>query len=469
MKIVILSVVALVLLGCVNPTGVSTDDVVKYEEGRAHYSSDEYHDAIADFQELVSDYPWSSKVDNALEYWGKSLLKLADADESALLYDSAYEVFSRIPEKSSGYVEAQYYAGEALLGSFEDEGDISRSTVVTQFYSVYRNWPKNSYAEKSIKEIVSLFLEEELEDSASYYASLIGMTIDDSLIAEEKAIYSSARALYISATKSDLTADYDKAISALIAYQDGATNDSLSAEAGFYIAKSYYRSSRYEEALPWIETTLQSEDVSRETLEEALYRKGYSLHVLDRISEAKEALESYADSYEDGAYELYSWRYLGEVTLALADTASALEWFDKVVDKDSLCSSDEAALFTLGEIHYKQDDYSDTRERLELYLERYPTASLSDAANSYRMIGHSYRKQEALPQALQWFEDGLAKDEFKAGTYYDNLLYWAGAVAYDLAQIEKAKGYLEMYIQEFPNGSYKSSAESTLAKIDGGY
>lgn len=467
MKIGLLLALALLFVGCINPTSVATDDVKTYEEGKALYDKEEYEGAIADFMIVVNDFPWSSKVDNSFEYWGKSLLALA-ADNSEL-YDSAFAVFMKIPEKSSGYVEGQYYAGVALHERYYNDKAISRDSTVSHLYGVYSSWPKNSYGKRSIELIVSLFLAEDEEDSAAHYAAMIGESIDDSLSIADKETYSSARSLYIAATKSDALADYDKAITALKAYQNGAKSDSLFGEAGFYIAKSYYRSDRYEEALPWLKATLGDGNVSRETLEEALYRKGYALQELDSLSGAKNALESYADLYEDGSYKLYAWRYLGSISLLLMDTVTAVNWYEKVIDEDSICSSDEEALLTLGEISYKRDAFEVAREALESYLDRYPNESAGDAANSYRMIGHCYRKENNLIKAQEWFEEGLARDEFKDGSYYDNLLYWAGDVAYDLKQSSKAKEHLEMYLQLYPDGSYKVNAESTLTKINGGY
>lgn len=469
MRLSLYAVLLLFTVGCVNPTSVATDDVKKYDEGKALYDSSEYRAAIAEFSAVVNDFPWSSKVDNSLEYWGKSLRNLADSDENRSLYDSAFTIFMKIPEKSSGYVEAQYYAGITLYDIYELDKGVGRDSVVTHLYGVHTSWPKNSYAKKSIEQIVSLFLEEDEEDSAKHYAKIIGQSIDDSLTIADKEKYSSARSLYIAATKSDESADYDKAITALKEYQKSAMSDSLSGEAGFYIAKSFYRSDRYSDALPWLTQTLDDENVSRETSEEALYRKGYALQELDSIASAKMAFESYTSQYENGAYELYAWRYLGAITLDLLDTTSALEWYEKVIAEDSVSSSDEEALFAVGSIYYKRDAYGNAREKLEVYLERYPNESASDAANSHRMIGHCYRKEDNLSKAQVWFEKGLATEAFKDGTYHDNLLYWAGSIAFDLNQTEKAKEHLEEYLERYPDGSYKANAESTLAKINGGY
>lgn len=457
------------LYGCLNPVDVDTNDVEKYEDGKSLYTQERYNEAVVAFKYVVDEYPWSSKVDNSLEYWGKSLLELNEDSQSLALYDSAISVFSQIPSKSSGYVEALYYEGKILREIYENVESIERDSAVKKLYAVYEKYPKNSYAVKSVEEIVSLFLEDDESDSAKHYADIISLAIDDSLELADKSAYQSARSLYIAATKSDATADYDAAITALKSYKSSSINDSLAVEASHYIGKSYYRSDRYGDALPWFDTVLTSDNVSHETLGEATYRKAYCLMSLKRAAEAVTAFKKYDAEFSGGAYELYTWQYLGELEQETGTESAALSWYEKVIGKDTLCSSDEAALYEAGDLYYGSDSFEKAISTLSKYVERYLAESATKSANAYRLIGHSYRKSGDLNKAFIWFDNGVDDDAFESTTYYDNLLYWAGAVAYDLNDLDGAKEHLQNYVDSYPTGSYITSAQSTLAKINGGY
>ncbi len=463
MKIFLLSFL-LLLVGCINPVSVDTDDVALYGEAREAYDADEYDKAISTFKEIVDDYPWSSKVDNSLEYWGKALLKQATKSDDTELYDSAYSTFGRIPVKSSGYVEAYYYQGLSLQGNFEADGAVTRDSVVTTLVTIHSKWPKNEYAEKAVRVVVDLFLEEEMEDSAKYYAKMIGFEIGDTLSDIEKEQYGAARSLYITATKSDAKEDYDTAISALKDYISSATNDSLKAEAIMYVGKSYYRSDRYSESTTWFEQVLDS-DASDATIEESLYRVAYAYYKTSNTEKAKEYFKQYTEDYSEGEYLLSSLSYLGKIAEDTGDEAGALKWYREVISQDVKGSEDRAALFSVGEISYGQNEFDSTVTLLSRYLSRYPFDDLQDAANSYRLIGHAHRKNNRLDDALESFESVVNEERYHETNYYDNTLYWAGRVSYDLGDKDQAKEYLEEYLELFPTGNYSTNAEATLQKI----
>lgn len=462
------SVILVIFFGCVTPVEVKTDDVKAYDRGKKHYDATEYSLAIDEFKTLVTDMPWSSKVDNALEYWGKSLLKLNEDKKEITLYDSAIAVFNKIPEKSSGYVEAKYYIGNALYGIYDEDESISRDSLISSLFSVYNTWPANYYAKKSIELIVAVFLEEDESDSAKYYGELVGISVDDSLTVLEKERYQAARSLYIAATKSDNLTDYNKAIDSLKAYVSDASIDSLEDEALFYIGKSYYRSDRYREAISWFTTVRASEDVSEDSKEEALYREGYCYMKSGSSDTAISLLEEYDETYSEGDFIQYSWRYLGELTLSKSDTTKAVDWYGKIISKGEKGSNEEEALYALGVLKYTLNEFDFCITHLSNFLLKYGDASANSRANSHRLLGHSYRKKDSLAESETWFKKGVDEDSFKVTQYYDNLLYWCGSVHYDLNKKSEAKGYLETYLSLYPDGSYKTNAESLLSEINGG-
>lgn len=160
--------------GC-SPVVYESEDEKLYDRGYLAYSDSAYQHqtgylaaldtAIELFNRVITDHPYSSKVDNAQYFLGKTHIDYAQHCARSSDTTAAVEHYKRAPlsleaidAKSNYYVDGLYYAAHARLGLNEIQpGEQWPDQVIQSFFSVASGFAQHSRAAYSLREIGHIY------------------------------------------------------------------------------------------------------------------------------------------------------------------------------------------------------------------------------------------------------------------------------------------------------------------------
>ena len=149
--------------------------------------------------------------------------------------------------------------------------------------------------------------------------------------------------------------------------KDGKLNDN---DINLLIGDAYYRTSKYDEAVPFLE---KYNRLSKTTRDED-YRLGYAYFKSGHYQEAVKLFDRVKQ--EEDSLGQVSYYHIGECMLQLKNIVSARSAFERAafIDADPVIKED--ALYNYATLSYRMDinPYDEAVEAFELYLNRYPNS-----------------------------------------------------------------------------------------------
>lgn len=124
MKQLLLILTLLIFIGC-SVEYVLTEDEAFFSDAKSMYEESKYSEAITLFTKIITDCPWSSRVDDSWYYQGLSKLGLAEVNEELVAPEfvpEAISSFQTVPENSNHFVDAIFEIGYSyyLLQNYDN-------------------------------------------------------------------------------------------------------------------------------------------------------------------------------------------------------------------------------------------------------------------------------------------------------------------------------------------------------------
>ncbi|MGM0444536.1 MAG: tetratricopeptide repeat protein [Fibrobacterota bacterium] len=167
-------IAAVLTVSCVTPVDVDTEDVKRYNRGRTlQTDSADLHGAVKVFTDIIENYPWSSKYDNALYRRGICYYDIAAAAErpdSAEFYLQKTRADCRaLSQKSNLLVDGLFLSATAqrLRCDFAETG--SADSVKAAFLRIMEAYPAHEKAAESCLELGGFYYDAKNLDSARVY------------------------------------------------------------------------------------------------------------------------------------------------------------------------------------------------------------------------------------------------------------------------------------------------------------
>ncbi len=168
-----------------SPVEYVDDDEIVYDRGYRHYTQANAAGvaldqsialcwrAIADFNTVINEYPWSNRVDNAQYYLGRAYIDCAQAWEQKhavsagagaieiqqtvqSLYQTATIPLRAIDSRSNKYVDGQYYAAYAEWSAFEWGAPFTTAYLEALFREIINAFPEHRAANRARDRLADL-------------------------------------------------------------------------------------------------------------------------------------------------------------------------------------------------------------------------------------------------------------------------------------------------------------------------
>lgn len=331
---------------------------------------------------LGKHYYYRKKYDDALAWFNK--LSIQDIPE-----ENRDEFYFKV-----GYANFKEDNMDAARNAFVEikDGDSKYSAPALYYYSHI------AYKNKNYQLALEGFLK--LEDHESF-----GKLVP----------YYIAQIYYLQG-KYTLVTQYAKKISS----EDGIMDDK---EINQLIGDAYYRTNRYDEAVPY----LQKYNAATQTTREEDYRFGYAYFKSGNYENAVSMFDR-VKGVEDSLGQI-AYYHIGQSMLKLDNKVSARSAFEGAafIEADPVVQED--ALFNYAILSYELDinPYDEAVEAFELYLDRYPNSLRKD--DIYQYLVNVYLSTNNYQKALASL-DKLPNKDIKLRQAYQLICFNQGVSMY---------------------------------------
>ena len=212
----------------------NTGDYAAFQSAYVAGLQKNYNTKINRLENLISSYPNSEYIDDALYEMGRAYVMLEN-DAKAI---STYQRLLGLQPNSSLARKAALETGMIYF----NENNLDQA--ITAYKKVISAYPGTEESYTALESLESVYIEK--NDVASYlaYTKTLGMKISSNTAGREDSIS------YIAAEKQYMSAKYDQAISGLRSYLNSyCAGGRYCTNAQFYLADSYYRTNDKNNAL----------------------------------------------------------------------------------------------------------------------------------------------------------------------------------------------------------------------------
>lgn len=339
------------------PESIYKTDIY-FRLGKHFYGKKKYEDALVWFNKL-------SVSDVEEEYRDEFYFKLGHAHFQLEHYEEARSAFHEIKDGDSQYANPALY-----------------------YYSYIAY--KNENYEMALQGFLKLENDEKFAKLAPYYIAQI----------------------YYLQGKYELVTQYAGKISE----KDGIVTDK---ELNLLIGDAYYRTGKFEEAVPYLEKHYKSAETTRDEK----YALGYAYYKSGEYSKAVPVFDQ-VKKEEDSLGQM-AFYHIAECLLKLDNQVSARSAFEgaAMMDFDPVVSED--ALWNYAILSYKLDinPYDEAVEAFEMYLNRYPNSDKKE--DVYQYLVNVYTSTNNYEKALSSL-DKIPNKDIRLKTAYQIVAFNQG-------------------------------------------
>ncbi|MDO9154086.1 MAG: tetratricopeptide repeat protein [Paludibacter sp.] len=220
----------------------NTGDYAIFQSAYAAGLQSNYTTKISRLETLISKYPNSEYVDDALYEIGRSYIMLEN-DNKAI---SAFQRLLDLQPNSNLTRKAAYEIGMIYFndGKYEQ--------AIAAYKQVIAKYPGSQEARTALESLESVYVE--INDVASYvaYTKTLGVTIGNSTAVREDSIS------YVAAERQYINGNYSQAINGMLTYlKNYCSGGRYCTNAQYYLADSYYKTNDKVKALPAYQALLR--------------------------------------------------------------------------------------------------------------------------------------------------------------------------------------------------------------------
>lgn len=325
-----------------------------YEIGQSYALNGEYENALRYFNQLVNDYPNNNLII-------PTLIQIGDVKEKQGKYAEAESYFKRVLNEYNAVDDECADAVRKLKDLYEKQ---NKQDQVSQLASLY---PCGGITADEVEE--SYYTAAYLKYSDSLFRDAIP-EIKKYLNTYPQGKYNTEMMSYLANSQLE-TGDTD---AALLSFEKvlALSNNPFTEDALIRTSKIYYNRGDYEKALPFysrLEKIASSPSIIYNT-KVGLMRTNYLLGIWNNALVA--ASDVLADSKTKGAVELEG-NYISGMSLNnLNRYDDAIPFLNFTVNNTGKIIGAEAK-FTIAEIYYKQEDYTESEKQVRALLKMKPS------------------------------------------------------------------------------------------------
>jgi len=363
---------------------IEEDALWSYAKLAFELSYNPYDEAIGAFHEYIDKFPNSSKVDKAYEF----LLNVYTTTKN---YKAALASISRIQNKNEKMKKA--YQTIAFNRGVELFHNNSFTACIASFED------SRIYKVDKILSSEAVYWEAEAFFGIGKYQKSIAKYNEFKL--EPGAILTGKRALadynlgYTYLKKEN----YSASLTAFRQFIQGAqtTENQRKADAYLRIADNYYLLKEDDNAISnyliAIEMSVRNGDYAHFQLAKS---QGFKDDQEGKIA----SLQALLDKFPKSSYAVAAEYELGEAYLVQNKNEEALGYFQRIVSDYSQNVNARRALFNIGVIHYRNEDYLRAKDIFNQVVDQYPNSEEKNSA--VVQMKEVYKATEQLDEYVAW-------------------------------------------------------------------
>lgn len=215
-------------------TGASGADYATFQRGYALGLLKRYNDKINVLDKLVRNYPKSEFADDALYETARAYLSKNDASGAVKAYNQLITKYPKSPLARKAALEKGM--------AYANQGD--NANAIAAYKEVINKYPKSEEAYSALDGLEAAYIEtNNIKDFSEYAKDLTQKGMKITAVKEDSLTYVAAERQYMSG-------NYQQAITGLSEYvQNYCDGGRYCSMARYYLADSYYRTNKKNEAL----------------------------------------------------------------------------------------------------------------------------------------------------------------------------------------------------------------------------
>lgn len=249
--------------------------------------------------------------------------------------------------------------------------------------------------------------------------------------------------------------DYDKALKSFNKYiQQTDIKDYLLVDVYNRMGDCYFRDKKYDSAN---DCYALASDRHLEGSDYALLQQAIIAGASKKNSQKIELLEQLVNDYPQSEYGEEAYNEMGQTYIALNKPMSAIETFQKIVDKNHGSLLARKARLQIGALYYNNNDIEPSIASYRALIEQHPSCNESKiAAEELKSIYVEINKIDEFSNFMQQYGMAFQKSEL------DSLSYIAAERRYIKHNNPVP---LKEYVAQYPQGNYAAPAYFYLGNV----
>ncbi|MBE0637524.1 MAG: tetratricopeptide repeat protein [Bacteroidales bacterium] len=422
------------------------DALFNYAKLTFELAYDPFNTSMAALNQYITDYPGSSRIDEAYKYLTNLFLSSRDYQASI---DAMEKLKVKNKDLQSAYQLITFQRGVQLFngGRYNLAVDNFRKSLNTnlnkELAARARFWLGESY-----------FHMGEYPRAIDLYDAFLESSGASKLDIYPLAAYNLGYAYF-------RLKFYDNAVNSFkqFAIRPGKIGEDYVPDALIRIGDCYFITKNYAQSISFYEQAVNKN--ARES-DYALFQKALSEGVQGRSDQKISSLQNMLNRFPQSSYADDATYEIAETYLLRNDNRNALDWFAKVTSLYPNSSYLYKSLQKTGMIHYNQNNYDQALEVLKRLVSNYPNST--EARDALLTIRNIYMDKNEVNKYFAYAETvPFAK---VTTTEQDSITYIAAENFYMNNDCQSAIEAFERYIQQFENGAFMLNANYYKAECE---
>lgn len=429
------------------------DALFNYAKLTFELAYDPFNTSMAALNQYITDYPGSSRIDEAYKYLTNLFLSSKDYQASI---DAIEKLRVKNKDLQSAYQRITFQRGVQLFNAgrydlaIENFRKSLNNNMNKELAALARFWLGESYFQLG-----------EYTRAIDLYDAFMESSGASKLDIYPLATYNLGYAYF-------RLKFYDNSVNSFkqFANRPGKSGEPYVADALIRIGDCYFITQNYLQAISYYD---QAVNKNAKESDYALFQKALSEGAQGRADQKINTLRTMLNRFPQSSNADDATFEIAETYLIRNDNRNALDWFAKVTSQYPNSSYMYKSLQKTGMIHYNQNNYDQALEVLKRLVTNYPNST--EARDALLTIRNIYMDKNEVNKYFAYAETvPFAK---VTATEQDSITYIAAENFYLNNDCQSATEAFNRYIQRFENGAfilnaqyYKAECELSMGKRD---
>jgi len=422
---------------------IQEDALFNYAKLTFELSYDPFNEAIRAFNQYISYYPSSERIDEVYNYLVMAYLQTRNF---SMALESLDKISNRDAKMNEAFQKVAFYRGLELYNNlrFTEAVDIlERSLEYGQYDPAVRARTYYWLGEAAYRT-------EDLALAVTYFREFLNEPLASQQKEYDLGHYSMA---YVYFDQEDYTMA-ERWFNTYIRLEDDKSLQTVSDAYNrlgdcLFVRQDYWRSiEQYNEAIR----------LGKSERDYALFQKGFTYGILNRPEQKLEVMIQITSEMKESQYVDDALFETGRTYAALGQSNNAIRAYEKLVQNFPNSSYISKALTQLGLIFFNDGKYNRALEYYTKVARDYPGSPEAD--NAFLSLESIYVRNNNVDGYLEFVSE-IGRDI--SNKQQDSLMYTAAENSYISGDCLKAIQSLEKYLSNHPDGFYLLNAHYYLA------